>query len=132
MGNSRSIARPPLLCSLGMQSVSVRRCYVSENSQSGVRRIQIELFENEPDARYWRIFVKLKVMYVATCVMLFASLMNAATPTRQIPAGKKAKVNGTIVSRNGDMVNVKEKKGGQVVIVNLTDNTKVEREKGAL
>ncbi len=76
--------------------------------------------------------MKLKVMYLATCVMLFASLMYAATPTRQIPAGKKAKVSGTIVSRNGDMVNVKEKKGGQVVIVNLTDNTKVEREKGAL
>ena len=51
---------------------------------------------------------------------------------KQIPAGKKAKVTGQIVSRDGDAVNVKEKKTGQMVVVNLTDNTKVEREKGAL
>ena len=30
------------------------------------------------------------------------------------------------------MVNVKEKKTNDMVVVNLTDNTKVEREKGAL
>lgn len=76
--------------------------------------------------------MKLKSVYVATCVMLFASLMYAATPTKQIPSGKKAKVNGQIVSRDGDLVNVKEKKTGQMVAVNLTDSTKVEREKGAL
>jgi outer membrane protein OmpA-like peptidoglycan-associated protein len=77
-------------------------------------------------------FVKLKIMYVATCIMLFASLMYGATPAKQIPAGKKAKITGKIVSRNGDMVNVTDKKDGQTVIINLTDNTKVEREKGAL
>ena len=76
--------------------------------------------------------MKLKSLYIATCVMLFASLMYAATPTKQIPSGKKAKVNGQIVSRDGDLVNVKEKKTGQMVAVNLTDSTKVEREKGAL
>ncbi len=76
--------------------------------------------------------MKVKALYVATCVMLFASMMFAATATRQIPSGKKAKINGTIVSRDGDLVNVKEKKGGMVVAVNLSDNTKVEREKGAL
>jgi len=76
--------------------------------------------------------MKLKVLYVAMCVMLFASLMSAATANRQIPSGKKAKVNGQIVSRDGDLVNVKEKKGGMIVAVNLTDSTKVEREKGAL
>jgi outer membrane protein OmpA-like peptidoglycan-associated protein len=67
-----------------------------------------------------------------TCVMLMASLMYASTPAKQIPAGKKAKVVGQIVSRDGDAVNVKEKKTGQLVVVHLTDNTKVEREKGAL
>jgi outer membrane protein OmpA-like peptidoglycan-associated protein len=76
--------------------------------------------------------MKLKSLHIATCVMLFASLMYAATPTKQIPSGKKAKVNGQIVSRDGDLVNVKEKKTGQMVAVNLTDSTKVEREKGAL
>ena len=64
--------------------------------------------------------------------MLMASLMYASTPAKQIPAGKKAKVVGQIVSRDGDAVNVKEKKTGQMVVVNLTDSTQVEREKGAL
>ncbi len=76
--------------------------------------------------------MKVKVLCAVTCVMLFASLMYASTATKQIAAGKKAKVTGQIVSRNGDLVNVKEKKTGQMVVVNLTDATKVEREKGAL
>jgi outer membrane protein OmpA-like peptidoglycan-associated protein len=77
--------------------------------------------------------VKLRIFYAATCVMLLASLMYAATPnTRQIPNGKKDKVNGQIVSRDGDLVNVKDKKDGMIVVVNITDNTKVEREKGSL
>lgn len=77
-------------------------------------------------------YVKVKFLGAVTCVMLFASLMYASTPAKQIPAGKKAKVIGQIVSRDGDAVNVKEKKTGQMVVVNLTDNTKVEREKGTL
>ena len=77
-------------------------------------------------------FVKVKLLCAVTCVMLMASLMYASTSAKQIPAGKKAKVVGEITSRNGDMVNVKEKKTGQMVVVNLTDNTKVEREKGTL
>jgi outer membrane protein OmpA-like peptidoglycan-associated protein len=76
--------------------------------------------------------VKVKVLSAVACVMLIASLMYASTPPKQIPNGKKAKVTGTIVSRNGDMVNVKEKNTNDMVVVNLTDNTKVEREKGAL
>lgn len=77
--------------------------------------------------------MRLKVLCTTTCVMLLASLMYAATPnTRQIPNGQKAKVNGTIVSRDGDLVNVKDKKDGMIVVVNLTDNTKIEREKGSL
>ena len=77
-------------------------------------------------------FVKVKFLCAVTCIMLFASLMYASTSSKQIPAGKKAKVVGQIVSRNGDAVNVKEKKTDQMVVVNLTDNTKVEREKGSL
>lgn len=77
-------------------------------------------------------FVKVKLLCAVTCVMLMASLTYASTSAKQIPNGKKAKVIGEIVSRNGDAVNVKEKKTGQMVVVNLTDNTKVEREKGTL
>jgi outer membrane protein OmpA-like peptidoglycan-associated protein len=76
--------------------------------------------------------VKVKVLSAVTCVMLIASLMYASTPPKQIANGKKAKVTGTIVSRNGDLVNVKEKKTNDMVVVSLSDNTKVEREKGAL
>jgi len=64
--------------------------------------------------------------------MLFAGMMYATTPSKQIPNGKKAKVTGQIKSRNGDLVNITEKKTGQMVVVDLTDNTKVEREKGTL
>src|SRR5580700_1390172 len=77
-------------------------------------------------------FVKVKFLCAVTCVMLMASLMYASTPAKQIPAGKKAKVVGQIVSRDGDAVNVKEKKTGQMVVANLTDSTQVEREKGSL
>ena len=77
-------------------------------------------------------FVRAKFLCAVTCVMLFAGMMYASTSTKQIAAGKKAKVIGQIVSRNGDAVSVKEKKTDQMVIVNLTDNTKVEREKGSL
>jgi outer membrane protein OmpA-like peptidoglycan-associated protein len=77
--------------------------------------------------------MKFKTLCIATCIMLLAGLMYAATPnTRQIPSGQKAKVNGSIVSRDGDLVNVKDKKDGMIVVVNLTDNTKIEREKGSL
>ncbi len=76
--------------------------------------------------------MRVKVLCAVTCVMLFASMMYASSSTKQIAAGKKAKVIGQIVSRNGDAVTVKEKKTDQMVIVNLTDNTKVEREKGTL
>ncbi len=76
--------------------------------------------------------MKVKFLCTVTCVMLLASLAYAATPSKQIPNGKKAKITGQIVSRNGDLVNVKEKKDGMMVVVNLTDNTTVEREKGAL
>ncbi|MGC2112114.1 MAG: OmpA family protein [Candidatus Korobacteraceae bacterium] len=77
--------------------------------------------------------MKLKVLYTSFCVMLLAGLTYAATPNvRQIPSGQKAKVNGSIVSRDGDLVNVKDKKDGMIVVVNLTDNTKIEREKGSL
>lgn len=76
--------------------------------------------------------MKRKSLHVLTCMMLLAGMMYATTPTIRIPAGKKAKVQGEIVSRNGDLVSVKDKKTGGIVLVNLTDDTKVEREKGAL
>jgi hypothetical protein len=49
--------------------------------------------------------------------------------TRQLAAGDKARVTGSIVSRNGDLVHVRDKKSGEVVVVNITDNTRIERKK---
>jgi len=58
-------------------------------------------------------------------------LAYASTPgTPQIKADEKSKVSGTIVARSGDLVQVKEKKSGQVVVVSISDTTKIERKKG--
>ncbi len=68
----------------------------------------------------------------AICIVLLGSLGYAATPTQKFEAGKKAKVTGTIVSRNGDLITIKVKKEETMAVVNITDDTKVEREKGSL
>ena len=54
----------------------------------------------------------------------------AAAGTPQIKADEKSKVTGTIVSRNGDFVKVKDKKTGQPVVIAISDDTKIERKKG--
>jgi outer membrane protein OmpA-like peptidoglycan-associated protein len=69
------------------------------------------------------------VFLTTTCALLAASL---GYPATAIPAGEKAKINGSILSRKGDLITVKEKKSGSIVIVNLTDGTKIERKKGGV
>jgi outer membrane protein OmpA-like peptidoglycan-associated protein len=59
-------------------------------------------------------------------------LCTASTGASGIPAGKNVKVTGRILSRNGDTVRIKDKKSGQFVVVNITDNTKIERKRGHL
>jgi outer membrane protein OmpA-like peptidoglycan-associated protein len=71
----------------------------------------------------------LRMLYLPALIVLVGSFAHASTPTRKFEAGKKAKVTGTIVSRNGDLVVVNVKKESTSAIVNITDNTKVEREK---
>jgi outer membrane protein OmpA-like peptidoglycan-associated protein len=74
---------------------------------------------------------KMSVFGLAVGFALLVGLTYAGTPgTPQIKADEKSKVSGTIVSRSGDLVKVKEKKSGQTVVVSLTDNTKIERKKG--
>jgi outer membrane protein OmpA-like peptidoglycan-associated protein len=74
---------------------------------------------------------KMSVFGFAIGFVLLVGLTYAGTPgTPQIKADEKSKVSGTIVSRSGDLVKVKEKKSGQTVVVSLTDNTKIERKKG--
>lgn len=72
-----------------------------------------------------------RVLGYAMCLTLLGSLAYSAAPNApQIASDQKAKVKGTIVSRNGDVVNLKDKKSGSLVAVLLTDNTKIERKHG--
>jgi outer membrane protein OmpA-like peptidoglycan-associated protein len=65
----------------------------------------------------------------ATCAVLLATVGYASTATQQFVSGKKAKVTGTIVSRNGDSISIKVKKQGTSAIVEITDDTKFDRER---
>ena len=71
---------------------------------------------------------KRNLLLCASSAVLLAALAFAVTDkTRQLAAGEKAKVTGTIVSRDGDLMRVLDKKSGELVLVKLDDNTKVER-----
>ena len=74
---------------------------------------------------------KLRVLCSAVCLTVLGGLTYSAAPSKpQIKEDEKSKVTGTITGRNGDLVSVKEKKTGRVVVVSLNDDTKVERKKG--
>jgi outer membrane protein OmpA-like peptidoglycan-associated protein len=66
-----------------------------------------------------------KVCAILLTVIAFTSAGFAQTFT----SGEKAKVKGTILSRSGDLVKVQDKKTGSVVVVMITDDTKVLRDK---
>ena len=69
----------------------------------------------------------------AVSIALLGTLLcTASAGTSDIPADKNVKVAGRILSRNGDTVRIKDKKSGQFVVVNITDNTKIERKRGQL
>ena len=69
----------------------------------------------------------------AVTVVLFGVLLYAAsTGTSDIPVNKDVKVSGVILSRDGDAVRIKDKKSGQLLVVDITDNTKIERKKSHL
>ncbi len=73
------------------------------------------------------------VVGCALGVALIAGMAYVARPAAaQMTADQKSKVSGTIQSRNGDLVKVKDKKSGQMVVVDITDNTKIERKKGKI
>src|SRR5271165_1745665 len=69
---------------------------------------------------------KTAVFGFALGFVLLVGLTYASTPgTPQIKADEKSKVSGTIVGRSGDLVQVKDKKTGQLVVVSISDNTYV-------
>lgn len=78
-------------------------------------------------ARTWNS--RLTILCHTIGLVLLAGSMYAAETPQQFEAGKKAKVTGMIQSRNADLVTIKVKKTGAPAIINLTDNTKIERKK---
>ena len=61
---------------------------------------------------------KISALWAVLCLMMGACLIVTAAPNApQIASGQKAKVKGSIVSRNGDLIKVKEQKAGRVVDV---------------
>jgi len=74
---------------------------------------------------------KVRALCYLGCVVLLGTLTYAAqSETRLIEAGKKVKITGRILSRNGNLVNVYDKGSGEVVVVDLNASTKVERKRG--
>ncbi len=68
----------------------------------------------------------------AVCLCLLAAMTFAAAVKGPISDGQKATVEGTIISRDGNLVKVVDKKDGSTVAVKVTDTTKIERKKGML
>ena len=68
-----------------------------------------------------------KMFQYAVGALLLTGLLNAGA--QQYETGKKAKVTGTIQSRNGDLVTIRVKKTGATAVIDLTDSTKVERKR---
>jgi outer membrane protein OmpA-like peptidoglycan-associated protein len=76
---------------------------------------------------------KARALSCLSGVIVLGSLSYAAQPeTRPVEAGKKVKVTGRIMSRNGNLVNVYDKGSNKAVVVDLNASTKVERKRGKI
>jgi len=72
---------------------------------------------------------KLRVLLCAIATLLITSSAFAATAgkTRHLTPGEKAKMSGLILSRDGDLVRVRENKSHEVITVSIGDATQIER-----
>jgi outer membrane protein OmpA-like peptidoglycan-associated protein len=78
----------------------------------------------KPKIRKW----KHNVLLCAGSALLLAALgFAAAQETRQLAPSEKATVTGAILSRDGDLIRVLDKKSSEIVVVNINDDTKIER-----
>lgn len=75
-----------------------------------------------------------KAPFICAALIIFSGVASYADApaARQIPAGEKTKVKGSILSRSGDVITVKEKKSGDLININLFEDTKIERNAGRL
>jgi len=72
---------------------------------------------------------KLSALLCAIAIVLITIFAFAATTskTHQLTPGEKAKMSGLIVSRDGDLVRVRDKQSQEVVTISIGDATKIER-----
>lgn len=71
---------------------------------------------------------KRNVVLCASSALMLTALAFALTHKPvQLAAGENAKVRGTILSRDGDLMRVLDKRSGDIVVVNIKDDTKIER-----
>ena len=65
----------------------------------------------------------------AVCLYLLAAMASiAVAETNHVAKARKAKVTGTITSRDGNTVNILDKKDGSTKIVNISDSTQIHRD----
>ena len=73
-----------------------------------------------------------QVLCYTVCLVLLGQLGYVLQANgSQITADKKTTIKGTIKSRNGDLINVKDAKTSSIVVVSVTDGTQIVRKKGA-
>ena len=78
----------------------------------------------KPKIRKWKRNV---LLCAGSALLLVALGFAAAHETRQLATGEKATVTGAILTRDGDLIRVLDKKSSKVVVVNINDETKIER-----
>jgi len=77
--------------------------------------------------RHWML-----MLFIYACAVILVANHALAVSTgkaRQLSQGETARVSGLILSRDGDLIRVHDKKSGEVVVITIEDTTKVERTK---
>jgi hypothetical protein len=72
------------------------------------------------------------MLFVYACAVILVAnhaLATSAGKARQLSQGESAKVSGLILSGDGDLIRVHDKKSGKVAVIKIEDATKVERTK---
>ena len=64
---------------------------------------------------------------LATVLITSSAFAGTAGKTRQLTPGEKTKMSGLILSRDGDLMRVRDKKSHEVITVSIGDATQIER-----
>jgi outer membrane protein OmpA-like peptidoglycan-associated protein len=93
---------------------------------------------SQKHSRHWRIRVKsnnrnwilLLFAYAFAFILLISlALPDGASKAHHLSQGESSRFSGLILSRDGELIRVHDKKSGEVVVVRIDDSTKVERTK---